>query len=110
MFGSCPGYGGRHQGEAVGLRRALTMMPSNRSLLNISRERIALPGSISPATKAGSTALNELPVVLIVEDEYPLQAIVEEALTDGGFESDILSSGEEALTLFKGKTKNHKAL
>ncbi len=54
--------------------------------------------------------MSELPVVLIVEDEYPLQAIVEEALADGGFESDILSSGEEALTLFKGKTKNYKAL
>jgi ActR/RegA family two-component response regulator len=53
---------------------------------------------------------SELPVILIVEDEYPLQGIVEDALTDGGFESDILSSGEEALTLFKGKTKNFKAL
>lgn len=54
--------------------------------------------------------MSELPVILIVEDEYPLQGIVEDALTEGGFESDILSSGEEALTLFKGKTKNYKAL
>ena len=54
--------------------------------------------------------MSELPVVLIVEDEYPLQGIVEDALTEGGFETDILSSGEEALTLFKGKTKNFKAL
>jgi len=54
--------------------------------------------------------VSELPVILIVEDEYPLQGIVEDALTEGGFESDILSSGEEALTLFKGKTKNYKAL
>jgi DNA-binding response OmpR family regulator len=52
----------------------------------------------------------ELPVILIVEDEYPLQGIVEDALAEGGFESDILSSGEEALTLFKGKTKYFKAL
>jgi DNA-binding response OmpR family regulator len=35
---------------------------------------------------------------------------VEEALTDGGFASDIRSSGEEALTLFKGGLKNYKAL
>jgi DNA-binding response OmpR family regulator len=54
--------------------------------------------------------VSELPVILIVEDEYPLQEVVEDALTEGGFESDILSSGEEALTLFKGKTKNYKAL
>ena len=52
----------------------------------------------------------ELPLILIVEDEYLLQGVVEEALTDGGFASDILSSGEEALTLFKGGLKNYKAL
>jgi DNA-binding response OmpR family regulator len=46
----------------------------------------------------------------VVEDEYSLQGIVEEALTDGGFETDILSSAEEALTLFKGGAKNYKAL
>jgi CheY-like chemotaxis protein len=54
--------------------------------------------------------VSELPLILVVEDEYPLQDVVEEALTDGGFVSDILSSGEEALTLFKGGTKNYKAL
>ena len=52
----------------------------------------------------------ELPLILIVEDEYLLQGVVEEALTDGGFATDILSSGEEALTLFKGGLKNYKAL
>jgi DNA-binding response OmpR family regulator len=52
----------------------------------------------------------ELPVILIVEDEYALQGVVEDALAAGGFESDILSSGEEALTLFRGKSKNYKAL
>ena len=52
----------------------------------------------------------ELPLILIVEDEYLLQGVVEEALTDGGFASDILSSGEEALTLFKGGLKSYKAL
>ncbi len=31
-------------------------------------------------------------------------------LADGGFASDILSSGEEALTLFKGRLKNYRAL
>jgi DNA-binding response OmpR family regulator len=47
---------------------------------------------------------------MVVEDEYDLQAIVEEALTEAGFETDILSSGEEALTLFRGGHKNYKAL
>jgi DNA-binding response OmpR family regulator len=52
--------------------------------------------------------VSELPLILVLEDEYPLQGIVEEALTEGGFEADILS--EEALTLFKGGSKNYKAL
>jgi small subunit ribosomal protein S21 len=43
-------------------------------------------------------------------DEFPLQGVVEEALSDGGFASDILSSGEEALALFKGGAKNYRAL
>ena len=54
--------------------------------------------------------VSEVPLILVVEDEYALQGIVEDALTEGGFEVDILSSGEEALTLFKGENKNYKAL
>jgi DNA-binding response OmpR family regulator len=49
-------------------------------------------------------------VILVVEDEYPLQGVVEEALIEGGFETDILSSGEEALTLFRGGARNYKVL
>jgi CheY-like chemotaxis protein len=57
-----------------------------------------------------SMAVEELPLILVIEDEYPVQGIVEEMLADGGFATDILSSGEEALTLFKGGLKNYKAL
>lgn len=50
------------------------------------------------------------PLILVVEDEYPLQAVVEEALIEGGFATDILSSAEEALTLFKSGLKEYRAL
>jgi len=49
-------------------------------------------------------------VILVIEDEYDIQGIVEDALAEGGFETEILSSGEEALTLFKGGIKNYRAL
>lgn len=49
-------------------------------------------------------------MVLVVEDEYPLQGVVEEAVREGGFETAILSSGEEALTLFRGKVAPYRAL
>src|SRR4051812_15362056 len=51
--------------------------------------------------------LNEkLPVILVVEDDDAIQTVVDDALTDGGFEPAIAPSGAEAVTLLKGlKTK-----
>ena len=54
--------------------------------------------------------MSELPLVLIIEDEYWLQADVEQALTDAGFASEAVFSGEEALTRFAAGDKNYKAL
>ena len=54
--------------------------------------------------------MQELPVILVIEDEYPIQGIVEDALIEGGFATDILASGEEALTLFRSGLKSYKAL
>ena len=44
----------------------------------------------------------EPPSMLVIEDEYFLQADLEKVLTDAGFATEIVSSGEEALTLFIG--------
>ena len=33
--------------------------------------------------------VDELPVILVIEDEYPVQGMVEEWLTEGGFGADI---------------------
>jgi DNA-binding response OmpR family regulator len=54
--------------------------------------------------------MSEPPSILVVEDEYPLQGVLESALADAGFASDILSSGEEAITVFVAQGKHHKAL
>jgi DNA-binding response OmpR family regulator len=54
--------------------------------------------------------VEDAPVILVVEDEYALQGIVEDALTEAGFAVDALSSAEEALTLFRGGVKSYKAL
>jgi DNA-binding response OmpR family regulator len=51
----------------------------------------------------------ELPLILVIEDEYPLQGVIDEALVEGGFATDMLSSGEEALTLFLSG-RNYRAL
>jgi CheY-like chemotaxis protein len=54
--------------------------------------------------------LGDLLVVLVVEDDAPVQTIVEDALTDGGFEPAIAASGEEAVTLLKGIKGKYRAL
>src|SRR6185369_4352608 len=54
--------------------------------------------------------MDELPVILVIEDEDLIQSVVEEALADGGFATDVVASGEEALTLFSGRLKDYKAL
>jgi CheY-like chemotaxis protein len=45
--------------------------------------------------------LQELPVILVVEDDDPIQEIAEDALTEGDFEAAIAASGEEAVTLLQ---------
>jgi DNA-binding response OmpR family regulator len=52
----------------------------------------------------------ELPIILVVEDDQLIQSLVEEALSDGGFTTAIVASGEEALTLLNGNTDKYRAL
>jgi DNA-binding response OmpR family regulator len=52
----------------------------------------------------------DVPVILIIEDDEAIQSLVEDALTEGGFEPAIAPSGEEAVTLLKGRTANYRAL
>ena len=54
--------------------------------------------------------MGDLLVVLVVEDDAPVQTIVEEALADGGFEPAIAASGEEAVTLLRGIKGKYRAL
>jgi CheY-like chemotaxis protein len=49
--------------------------------------------------------LNDTVKILVVEDDQLIQAMVEEALADGGFESAITASGEEAITLLHDDTQ-----
>jgi CheY-like chemotaxis protein len=52
----------------------------------------------------------ELPLILVIEDDQEIQAIIETALTESGFEVAIAPSGEEAVTLMKGKVAPYVAL
>jgi DNA-binding response OmpR family regulator len=54
--------------------------------------------------------VNNLQVILVVEDDHLIQSIVEESLTDGGFEIVIASSGQNALELLDASKGKYRAL
>ena len=58
----------------------------------------------------GKFALEDLPVILVIEDDESIQGIVEDALSEGGFEPAVAASGEEAVTLLKGRIIDYRAL
>ena len=58
----------------------------------------------------GDKSVQELPLVLVIEDDPEIQIIVEDALTEGGFEPAIAPSGEEAITLLKSGLIKYRAL
>ena len=51
-----------------------------------------------------------VPVILVIEDDQEIQTLVEDALSDAGFEPAIAPSGEEAVTLLKGMESTYRAL
>ena len=54
--------------------------------------------------------MQALPVVLVIEDDETIQGIVEDALGEGGFEMAVAATGEEAITLIKGRQAHYRAL
>jgi CheY-like chemotaxis protein len=54
-------------------------------------------------------AVEEL-LVLFIEDDPEIQAIIDEALCDGGYEPALATSGEEAVTLLRGRMTKYRVL
>jgi DNA-binding response OmpR family regulator len=58
----------------------------------------------------GRRMVVDLPIVLVVEDDKLLQGLVEDTLSEGGFETVIAASGEEALTQLQGHERKYRAI
>ena len=54
--------------------------------------------------------MNDAVSILVVEDDQLVQAMVEEALSDGGFASALTASGEEAITLLQDDKSKYRAV
>jgi DNA-binding response OmpR family regulator len=60
--------------------------------------------------KRGENILQDLIMIMVVEDDQIIQALVEASLTEAGFEPAITASGEEAVTLLRGNRSHYRAL
>jgi DNA-binding response OmpR family regulator len=54
--------------------------------------------------------VEDLPIVLVVEDDLLIQSLAEETLTDGGFKVVIASSGEDAIELLDAGKAKYRAM
>jgi CheY-like chemotaxis protein len=79
------------------------------SLLNISRP-IALGRGTALIFGRAEGELQNVPVVLVVEDEEPLQEIVHHALKDGGFDLTTVASGREAVAMIESGVVKYSVL
>ena len=70
---------------------------------------LTLPEDCNEAAR-GRLALNDAVEILVVEDDRLIQAMVEEALSDGGFASALTASGEEAITLLQDDKSKYRAV
>jgi DNA-binding response OmpR family regulator len=57
--------------------------------------------------KRGVHILQDLIMIMVVEDDQIIQALVEASLTEAGFEPAIAASGAEAVTLLRGNRSHH---
>ena len=53
---------------------------------------------------------NPLLLILVVEDDFLVQELVNGALTEGGFQTEIIASGEEAISLLQDDALKYRAL
>lgn len=54
--------------------------------------------------------MEDLPAILVVEDDDSIQGLVEEALQEGGFGTAIAATGEEVVMLLQGNHSRYRAL
>jgi DNA-binding response OmpR family regulator len=54
--------------------------------------------------------VNDKILVLVVEDDQLIQAMIEEAISEGGFQSAVITSGEEAKRLLQADRNTYRAV
>jgi DNA-binding response OmpR family regulator len=54
--------------------------------------------------------MEDVPVILVIEDDQLIQGVVEEALAEGGFETVTATSGQDAVKMLDASDGKYRAL
>ena len=54
--------------------------------------------------------MDDVVTILVIEDDQLIQAMVQEALSEGGFEATVTASGEEAVALLHANKSQYRAV
>lgn len=54
--------------------------------------------------------MDDVVTILVIEDDQLIQAMVQEALSEGGFEATVTASGEEAVALLHANRSQYRAV
>jgi len=72
--------------------------------------KVSLPRDITAGSAIWEHGVENLPIILVVEDDHLVSSVVEESLVDGGFQTTIASSGENAIELLDASDGKYRAL
>ena len=67
-------------------------------------------GECAASPQRGESNLDDVVAILLVEDDQTIQSVIEESLSDGGFEITIASSGEQATQLMGAANPQFRAV
>src|ERR1700756_1565150 len=98
--------GGDFQG---GSQRAAWWGPLTAGMFSFERFafRSVKPGNSLGPRRRAEGKLQDLPIILVVEDEEPLQEIVHDTLKEGGFDVTTVARGREAVAMIESGVVNY---
>jgi DNA-binding response OmpR family regulator len=69
-----------------------------------------LAGRTCNEAATGSGKVDDVVTILVIEDDQLIQAMIEEALSEGGFEATVTASGDAAITLLHANKFQYRAV
>ncbi len=73
-------------------------------------ERVGHPGRVLPPHGKGAAAVKTTVLVFVVEDDFLIRQMLQDALEDGGYEVTAAFDGEDAVAMLEAKARDIRVL